>query len=553
VTQVSKLVTEVIADSSKFSAGINKAKAEARSFGNAVAAGAAVAAVALTSVAAAAASIGREVLQSADKISRLYDDTRKLGTSVAAFQELSVAASEAGVSAEGLSNLLSNMNKRLGEAQLGGGQAGKALQALGLSLNQLSGLSTDEKFTLIASKLKDLNNLQLQAAIASDLFGKAGKEALALYNSDIDGTIKKVRELGFTLTDSQGEALDKLSETKAFIGTIWEGFKENVSAEVAPAFQEFLDRIQETIKGMGGIKAIAKDVGDSITAAMHSMTVGIKAAGTALEFFKNIFNSLGGSGLLSFLDKVLTTAWSPVRGLIASNTSRPDMGTSRAKTVTADDMASMTKKAEEVKNTQQTEAASRALAVYNDETKKATDAVKAMKEEALKTANVLDKFHAIKDLLAAPGKNQADSIMQKAVEASPVNLASSEKFQEIFTRALTDARKGDMSNIQDSIQSLEGLIVRAKEGTDFSGGADGGAVFSNNPDQDVSGLTTALNELKAFLAQKGGPKDQKVEVKIKVDASKDFLTTVTTSQTFKEAVDAEFDERLAQAARGNVP
>jgi hypothetical protein len=69
----------------------------------------------------------------------------------------------------------------------------------------------------------------------------------------------------------------------------------------------------------------------------------------------------------------------------------------------------------------------------------------------------------------------------------------------------------------------------------------------------VSGLTTALNELKAFLAQKGGPKDQKVEVKIKVDASKDFLTTVTTSQTFKEAVDAEFDERLAQAARGNVP
>lgn len=553
MTQVAKLVTEITADSSKFSAAINKAKGDANSFGNSVKTAAAVATIALTAVASAAALVTKSVFESADRISKLADNAAKIGVTVAALQELSIAARESGVSAESLQTLLGNMNKRLGEAQLGGGKAATALQALGLSFADLSSLSADEKFTVIAEKLRLINDITLQTAVASDIFGKSGKDAIALFNTNIDLSINKVKELGITLTESQKNALDQLSETKDLVGSVWEGFKDNVSAEVAPAFQQLFDGILNSIKEMGGLKDAAKSVADYITAAMHAMSTAIKQAGTAIQFFKNSGLASGIGSVFSLLDKLLKFSWAPVRNLIAATTDRPNMGTSRAKSFTSDDMSSITKKAEEVNQTQQTAATTRALSVYNDETKKATDAIKAMKEQAMKTAETLDKFSAIKNLLEVPGKNQADNILKQATSQPNTGsmLADSTKFQEVFNKLFSDVQTGKTqdgfggSEIPGMLKTLQEIIDSERQGHMEDYGFE--------PGKDVSGLVTSLNELKAFLAQKSGPKDQMVEVKIKVDAGKDFVTTVTTSQSFKEAVDKEFDDRLAQAARGNTP
>lgn len=563
MSEVAKLITEIVADASQFKKEIATAKGEATSFTSAIKTGSEVAAIGLTALAGAATLVGKEIFDVAEKVSQLYDNTQKIGLTVAAFQELSVAAKENGVSVDALQNLFENMNKKLGEAQLSGGAAAKALKALGISFNDLKGLTQDQKFELIASQLSKIKDVQLETAVASEIFGKAGKDALALFNSNIEESRAKVRELGLTLTQSQGEALDKLAETKDFIGTIWEGFASNVASEVAPAFQRLLDGIISSVKEMGGLKNAAKDTADYIVAAMNRMENGIRAAINAGQIMKSFYDHVSDSfagDLLhnagSRLDQLLSAVTAPARNLIIANSDRPNMGVSRAKTLDANftDAIQAQKDREKIATTDLT---NQVMNAYKDTTKQTAEALKELKDSAMKTATVLDSLHAIKDAFDSPGKTQAKSIISQAVDANRTPLANSTEFQKIFNQTLKDIQQNNLSDVKGEFKQLQGIIDSYKahfEDWFFSINGKGGSGRSFVPASgDASGLTAALNELKGYLANKTQGKQQTVDVRIKVDASKDFVTTITTNQTFKEAVDAEFDARTAQAARAALP
>ncbi len=619
MTEVAKLVTEITADVSKFTAGINKAKGDANSLTATIKAGSVLAIAAFTAIAGSVVLVSKEIFTTAEKVGQLYDNTRKIGVSVAAFQELSIAAREAGVSTDSLQTLLGNMNKRLGDAALNGGKTADALRALGLTFKDLSGLTTDQKFALIAEKLRNIKDLQLETAIASDIFGKSAKDGIGLFNSNINESIARVREFGITLTESQAAGLDKLSETKDLAGSVWDGFKTNVASNVAPAFQELLDRLLGGIKAMGGLKDAAKNTADFIIDAMQRMETAVNNAILAMKVAKSLYTDVlapatsalltplkgialavddAGSrfvnlfkdinrGLSSILPSQLSDQY-----LSGSNKAKPDtspaMGAGVLASSALDPMMGLFKEKEKA----QTDAATMAMAAYTLKTNEAAAAMKALKEQAMKAAQVLDSFKAIKTALEAPSKAQASGIIESATGSQlrdtieknrspiaslqsqledPQDLLSSDAFDALddqltsLTQQTGYAQQklidlgANLSPVTKEFQDLYDKLVQARNKDNFKPGEARKGLDDLQKDIDrskergenTSGLVTALNELKSFLAQK--PKDMKVNVNVQVSSSENFVTTITTSQDFKEAVDAEFDAKTAAAARGNTP
>ncbi len=714
MTTTATLVTKFVADTNEFNSKIKSAENSVGSLSSKISLGMAASAAAFVAAGAAVGEFLSQLNQSAERISKLYDNTQKLGVTVAAFQALSIAAREAGLSSEGLQNILAKMNVNLGDASLNGGKTQQALKALGISLKDLSGLDAIQKFQFIIEKLKLVNDVTVKAKLGADIFSKGFKEAIGLVNSQVDDSVtkiktlgaslaqsqssvsfenlqkilnntsnilgsiagpsekakqalqslglslkdisgkgseqqlqiilerlgavtdattksklaadifgdsfktalaltnngitetagklkslsiedttEKIRSLGITLTQSQAAGLDKLAETKELIGSVWEGFKDNIAAEVAPGFQELSDRVLEGIQGMGGLKDAAKGTADFIVGAMNVMAKAIGAAVIAIKLAKSVYDdTIGGAvnGILSKAGQGFSLAFQNLKKLfdsqssgvenyfknVATSNQYADNGpifgssgpngnraTTSAQTSLSSISSSSMKVAEEI-------SASKVISEYADKQKVATKATEAnikalekMKTAAEKTATFLDGFSQIKNAFEAPGKQQATDIINQGVKDQNRALVDpiSSGFQRLYTEALTG--HGDNQAI---INKLQAIIDVNKSGYSptgqysvrtrhYSGSGDGNEDLTRTyytpmlGQNDTSGLTTALNELKAYLGSKTN-KQQEVQVNIKVEKGPDFVTTITKDVSFKEAVDAQFDERTARAARG---
>ncbi len=167
-----------------------------------------LAGIGITAVAASVADMARE-------ISHTYDETQKLGVSIASFQQLAIVGKEAGVSQESLSMSIFKMNKTLGDAQLGGKQASDALAALGLNAKDFIGLSPDKSFIKIAKSLGEIGDIGVRTGAAVDIFGRGARDSMGLFTQDIDKAVSAIKQLGVGLSQLQGKSLDNLVDSGA--------------------------------------------------------------------------------------------------------------------------------------------------------------------------------------------------------------------------------------------------------------------------------------------------------------------------------------------------
>ena len=562
---VSELIAVLTLDDALFKEKIAEDIAAADEMSTSIMGSGAVIAGAFAVMASGAILVTDGILKIAEKVDELYTSSNKLGMTVASMQELSIAAKETGVSTGSLESMLGFMNKSLGNAELGSGKAGDALKALGLNLTDLNGLSTDQKFEVIAQRLGQVHDVTLETALATQIFGRGAKDAIGLFNSNIDESITKARELGIELTQGQAGAAHELTATKDLVGSMFDGFLENVAADVAPAFTVLLNNILEAVKDMGGLKEAAQSVADFITAAMTAMVTAIGDAVAAMRVAKSIADDIGvtsilskaGQGLEMAIKDVYSRITTPPAGMealishIAPQNLSDQSGIWGSSPSTAgvssgaNQGASITPQV----GSQQMITASKAIAAYTDSTDSGKSAIDQLKTKALEAAGVLDSYNKLTKDMNAPGQSQSDSILKEGVASLKTQLAPTEQFQQIFDQILklSKSTNGDAgtSMIPELMQKLQDIINADKTssiGGEWGAGAHG--VY------DTSGLTTALNELKAYLGNKSNT-EQTVQVSIKVDAGPDFITNVTKSTTFKQAVEQQFAETTQAAARGN--
>jgi hypothetical protein len=190
----------------------------------------------------------------AEEFKKIEDEAllaEKLGMANERFQGLKIAAQQADVEMETFTSAMQRMAVAIGKISLRGEESTKWLDRMGLSLDDLFGLSADEQFLIIAAAMRENLTESERLAAATEIFGRNTTDMvrlLELTRSKLDETTAAAIENGQALGKDQVEAIKRANDAMDDLGNAWEGLKRALAVSVVPAltfaFKELADILQ---------------------------------------------------------------------------------------------------------------------------------------------------------------------------------------------------------------------------------------------------------------------------------------------------------------------
>lgn len=202
--------------------------------------------------------------QTAQAAEELHNLSVETGIAVNDLQALNQVASEAGISQQQLTGAVRRSARMVSELAAGTPSAVKAFEALGLTINDLAGLTAVEQFELIRQRIAALPP-EMQAAAAIDIFGRSGQSLLNFIRAgeDAQKEMKRLQQqLGIAFTPQQEAAIEAMGDALSRLSMPLQGFLNQFLAELAPAITTvsnlFLKFFAENTAGWNVATTLAK-------------------------------------------------------------------------------------------------------------------------------------------------------------------------------------------------------------------------------------------------------------------------------------------------------
>ena len=176
--------------------------------------------------------------------------SKRTGFSVEALSELRFAAEQSGGNLELLEKGIRSMQRSINDLGRGLSTQKDAFTDLGLTFSDLDGLSPEDQFEKIADGVSRIEDPSKRAAVAMQVFGRAGQQLIPLLaggSAAINELRAEAKSLGLTISTDTAASAAKLAD-------LWNILKKqalvlavNIGAQLAPVLQ----RITQIISGIG--------------------------------------------------------------------------------------------------------------------------------------------------------------------------------------------------------------------------------------------------------------------------------------------------------------
>lgn len=306
---------EITTDDSKLAQGLARAQKRLESFG------ASVTAVG-TRVAAVGSAVVTAFTAAATQFSSWGDQLDKMsartGVSVESLSQLAYAADQSGTSIDALGQALFRMRRRVANAATGSGPAVRAIEALGLSAEELTKLPVEEQFLTIADALQNVGNESLAAQYGFEILGdnfRALQPLLAGGRKGLEAYMKRADELNLTMTREQATAAAELNDAWGTLRDSMKAATVQIGAAVAPQMTGLADRITELVqRGIAWIK----QNGDMLVGLLK-LSAQVAVVGTALVALGKGISIVGTLvGTLATLAKTATVVTTAIGAMTAA-------------------------------------------------------------------------------------------------------------------------------------------------------------------------------------------------------------------------------------------
>lgn len=252
-----------------------------------------VAAVAAAAAAAAGAAaivmLGRRGMAAADEQAKL---ARQLGITNAELATLERAAEFAGMSSSALQSNMERLNRSMGEAMSGSGQAADAFERLGVDLDDLMSMNADAQMLHLADAMDGLGTRAEQAAVAQQLFGRSGQQMLVFLDdaeANIGRASEQVEAFGLALDEVDTARIESANDAMSSIGAVIAGIGNRIAARVAPLIEHLALKFEEVAIETRGFESVVDGVFNFV----------IRAAGivaNAIEGIRRVFAAVQHAG-----------------------------------------------------------------------------------------------------------------------------------------------------------------------------------------------------------------------------------------------------------------
>ena len=240
------------------------------SFASKMAAGITAAAATITAAVAtataAAVSLGKEFVQTATEVATTGDqidkNSQRLGISVSGYQELDYVLNLCGTSMDSMSAGFKTMTNKIADATSGSEEALAMFESLGISLEDLQTMSTEDIFKATINGLQEMEEGADRAALANDLFGKSGQNLAPLLNmtsEEMNEAIDLANEYGMVMSDDAVQASADYTDALTTLKKTFTGLKNSLMADFLPSLTTVMDGLSAVFAGDEGGVDMIKD------------------------------------------------------------------------------------------------------------------------------------------------------------------------------------------------------------------------------------------------------------------------------------------------------
>lgn len=169
---------------------------------------------------------------------------RRLGLSTEELTAFRYAAESLGASGQNMDEALRIMTRRVGEFQMGTGEAKKAFEALGISVEDLSGKSAAEQFELIRDRLSQVESSTQRAALAAKIFDTNWAPLaplLAMTGKEFQGLVEQADQMGQTLDSEVARQSEDVAQAVGEMTTALKLVTVQIGAMLLPVVRQLRD------------------------------------------------------------------------------------------------------------------------------------------------------------------------------------------------------------------------------------------------------------------------------------------------------------------------
>lgn len=180
---------------------------------------------------------------------------KRTGFSTEALSELRHAANLSGASLQGLEKASRTLAGAILDAGFGLETYVRVFAQLGLTYEQLAVLKPEDQFLKVLGALAEVTNESERAALATDLFGRAGTQLLPML---ADGTMglaemrAEAHELGIVFSAEAAKSAEEITDALSQLKSGLQGVAFAIAESLLPIIEPLIDRTTEVVKEMGG-------------------------------------------------------------------------------------------------------------------------------------------------------------------------------------------------------------------------------------------------------------------------------------------------------------
>lgn len=313
------------ASSAGVSAGSNFTKSMGSAIGTGMKTVAGVSAMALTGTVAlgkALVSNAKDAAAYGDNVDKL---SQKIGISTQAFQEWDYVFSQNGTDISILQTGMKKLSETFTDAANGSSSAVEKFNAIGLSIEDLKGLSQEDMFSAIIAQLQEMPPSAERTAAATDLLGRSATELAPLLNQTADETAAlkdQAHALGLVMSEEGVKQSAAFSDSMDNLSRAFEGAKNKIGTEFMPGLTDIANGFANLIAGnegakesiINGFQSIGESVQEVIPRVIEMFGTLIEAvAEIAPEIIESLVN-----GLLDMLPTLVPVATKLISTLVGT-------------------------------------------------------------------------------------------------------------------------------------------------------------------------------------------------------------------------------------------